>query len=61
MPDYVVISVGEGNRYDHPDKETMNLFSNEKSDWRPKVLRTDKNGNIIVRSNGKTLSATTSK
>ena len=60
-PDYVVISVGQGNRYGHPDHDTMDLFSNERSNWKPKVYRTDQNGNITVKSNGKTLSVTTSK
>ena len=61
MPDYVVISVGQGNRYGHPDHETMDLLTNEKSDWRPEVYRTDRNGDIIVKSNGKELSVQTSK
>ena len=61
MPDYVVISVGQENRYGHPDHETMDLLTNEKSDWRPEVYRTDRNGDIIVKSNGKELSVQTSK
>ena len=60
-PDYVVISVGQGNRYGHPDRETMDLFTNPKSDWQPKVYRTDHDGNITVKSDGKTLSVTSSK
>lgn len=61
MPDYVVISVGQGNRYGHPDRETMDMLTNEKSGWQPKVYRTDQNGDIIVKSNGKELSVETSK
>ena len=60
-PDYVVISVGQGNRYDHPDRDTMDLFSNPKSDLQPKVYRTDHNGNITVESDGKTISVTSSR
>lgn len=60
-PDYVVISVGQGNRYDHPDRDTMDLFSNPKSDLQPKVYRTDQNGNITVESDGKTISVTSSR
>ena len=61
MPDYVVISVGQGNRYGHPDHETMDLLTNQKSDWRPRVYRTDQDGDVIVKSNGKELSVQTSK
>lgn len=61
MPDYVVISVGRKNRYDHPDQETMDLLTNQKSDWQPKVYRTDQNGDVIVKSNGKELLVQTSK
>lgn len=61
MPDYVIISVGAGNRYGHPDKETLQLFNNEKSDWKPKVYRTDHNGDIYVKSNGKEISVKPSK
>lgn len=57
MPDYAVISVGEGNSYGHPHKETLSLL--EDADL--KVYRTDDNGDIIVRSDGKRLSFETSK
>ena len=55
MPDYVVISVGQGNRYGHPHSKTIDMLSNTKSDWRSKVYRTDQNGDIIVKSKGKKL------
>lgn len=61
MPDYVVISVGQGNRYKHPAWKTMDMLTNKKSGLQPKVYRTDKNGDIIVKSNGKELSVETSK
>ena len=61
MPDYVVISVGQGNIYGHPKIETLDMLTNRKSGLQPKVYRTDKNGDIIVKSNGKELSVETSK
>ena len=57
MPDYAVISVGDGNSYGHPHKETLSLLE----DADVKVYRTDDNGDIIVRSDGKSLSFETSK
>ena len=60
-PDNVVISVGNKNRYGHPAEKTLNLFSNDKQDWKPKVYRTDEDGDIIVKSNGKELFIQTSK
>lgn len=53
-PSISVISVGKDNNYGHPDKyalKRINLYSN-------KVYRTDKNGTIIVTSDGKKLKAT---
>lgn len=59
MPEYAVISVGKGNVYGHPHRETLDLLNSET--WKFKVYRTDINGDIIVRSNGKELSFETSK
>jgi len=59
MPDYVVISVGKDNPYGHPHRETLDLLNSKT--WAPKVYRTDLNGDIIVRSDGKNLSVETSK
>ena len=50
-PDYAVISVGKGNMYGHPHKETLDLL--DQADV--KVYRTDLNGNITVRSDGKSV------
>lgn len=61
MPDYVIISVGANNRYGHPDEKTLELFENERSDWKPKVFRTDKHGDIYVKSNGKEITVDTSR
>jgi len=55
-PDYAVISVGTGNMYGHPHRETIDIL--KQADV--KVYRTDQNGNITVKSDGKTLSVTTS-
>ena len=60
-PDYVIISVGQGNRYGHPRKETLDLMTNKKSDYRPQIFRTDQVGNIVVKSNGKDLTIETEK
>ena len=57
MPNYAVISVGSKNNYGHPHKETLDLLE----DAEVKVYRTDIDGDIIVRSNGKELSFETSK
>ena len=57
MPDYAVISVGQGNQYGHPRQETLDLLKQAGVI----VYRTDLNGDIIVRSNGKTVSVETEK
>lgn len=59
MADYIIIS--SGNQYGHPSEKTLDLLNNPKSDYKPKVYRTDKNGDIIVKSNGKSLSIETSQ
>lgn len=57
MPDYAVISVGEGNSYGHPHKETLSLLE----DAEIEIYRTDIHGDIIVKSDGKSLMFETSK
>jgi|LSQX01.1.fsa_nt_gb competence protein ComEC len=59
IPEYVVISVGAGNTYGHPDKRTLDLLDSKT--WKPKVYRTDQDGDIFVKSNGKELSVETNK
>lgn len=59
MPDYAIISVGTGNPYGHPHQETLDLLDSKT--WKPMLYRTDRNGDIIVKSNGKELSVETSK
>lgn len=56
-PDYGIISVGAGNEYEHPAQITLERL--EQADV--KVYRTDKNGDIIVHSDGKTVSIECSK
>lgn len=55
MPDYAIISVGKGNRYGHPDQKTLDLLSDLKRSRGTKLYRTDLNGNILVKSNGRTV------
>ena len=42
-PKYSVISVGEDNKYGHPNKEVLNNLGNSK------IYRTDYNGSIKVK------------
>lgn len=49
QPTWAVISVGAGNDYGHPHKETLQRLA----DAGVKVLRTDEHGTIIARSDGK--------
>ena len=57
MPEYAVISVGEGNSYEHPEEGPLSRLR----DADCKILRTDLNGDIIISSDGKELSVTTDK
>lgn len=57
MPEYAVISVGEGNKYGHPSSEVLSRFR----DAGAEVYRTDMQGHIIARSDGKTVIFTTEK
>lgn len=57
MPQYAIISVGEGNSYGHPHEETLSRLR----DAEVKVYRTDECGDIICRSDGKQLSFETRK
>lgn len=51
-PEYIVISVGYANRYEHPIRETMDLYK----ELHIPVYRTDENGTIIMTTDGKNIS-----
>lgn len=50
-PEYAVISCGENNSYGHPHAQTLNTFRS----MGIKVFRTDEQGAIIIKSDGKEL------
>ena len=51
-PKVAIISVGENNSYGHPSVETLNTLEK----FNIKILRTDLNGPIILKSNGSSIS-----
>lgn len=53
-PDFVVIEVGEGNSYGHPNADALTRFA----DIEAEVYRTDINGDITAVSDGKTITIT---
>lgn len=57
MPEYAVISVGDGNIYGHPNDETLETLSNAEVT----VFRTDLQCDIYCVSDGKTVTFTTGK
>ena len=57
MPQYAVISVGEGNSYGHPTEETLSRLR----DADVTVYRTDMQGDIYCVSDGKTVTFSTDK
>ena len=57
MPQYTVVSVGEGNSYGHPSEEVLSRFR----DLGTEVYRTDMQGHIIAESDGKTVTFRTEK
>ena len=57
MPDYAVISVGQGNIYRHPRQTTLDML--DQADV--KVYRTDQDGDITVKSDGKNLTIETTR
>lgn len=50
-PTYAIISVGANNKYGHPAKETVSKLENLGT----KVHRTDKEGTILIESDGKNI------
>ncbi len=57
MPQYAVISVGKDNSYGHPTDNTLSRLE----DAGAQIYRTDLNGDIIMKSDGKNITVTTSK
>lgn len=49
LPEYAVISCGEGNSYGHPHDEIIELFDNKGI----RYLRTDEYGSVVCYSDGK--------
>ena len=49
-PKYAIISCGKDNKYDHPHDETMELLAAKGIE----VYRTDLQGSIIFKTDGKT-------
>jgi len=54
-PDIAVISAGEGNQYGHPHDEILQILK----DKNIKLYRTDKQGTIVLESDGKKITANT--
>lgn len=50
-PKYAVICVGKGNKYGHPHKKTMKRLK----DGNIEIYRTDKDGTLVFKSDGKTV------
>lgn len=55
-PRYAVISCGEGNRYGHPHKETLETLESQRG---LTVFRTDQDGTVLFQSDGETLTCET--
>lgn len=57
MPKYAIISVGKHNSYGHPSEQTLSRLNDADVD----VYRTDIHGDIVVSSNGETITVQTDK
>lgn len=57
MPEYAVISVGEDNKYGHPNEEVLSRLKDEDAT----IYRTDLHGTIVARSDGESVTFTTEK
>ena len=56
-PKYAIISVGEGNSYGHPKSEVLSRLDSLGAE----IFRTDKQGSVIVESNGSEYSVSSTK
>ena len=63
--EYFVISVGENNKYGHPHENTLTVIGQALEVWErdpaKHLFRTDKNGDIVVESNGSEIIITPTK
>ena len=57
MPEIIVISAGEDNSYGHPHKEVMSRYR----DLGSEIYRTDRDGHIIISTDGEEITVKTSK
>ena len=56
-PEYAVISCGEGNKYNHPHKETIDVFEY----YEAQIYRTDRQGSIVASTDGEVITVKTEK
>ncbi|MBF0501689.1 MAG: MBL fold metallo-hydrolase [Candidatus Riflebacteria bacterium] len=56
-PDYAVISVGKGNSFGHPNKETLDTYAL----YKMTVFRTDEDGTVDTVTDGKTVKFTSNQ
>lgn len=56
-PKYVIVMVGNNNKYDHPKLAIINRWSNIGA----KIYRTDLNGSIVVTTDGSSINISTDK
>ena len=54
---YAIISVGDGNIYDHPYQEIIERYKNNGA----KIYRTDLDGDIVITSDGNNISVSTNR
>lgn len=57
MPEYAVISVGEGNVYGHPEDDLLSRLKDAGTTF----CRTDLQGDVVITSDGENVSITTEK
>ena len=56
-PKYAIISVGKNNSYNHPNQVTINKLEKKNIE----IHRTDQEGSIFLKSDGKTINITSKK
>lgn len=56
-PEYAIISVGKNNSYNHPNQVTINKLEKKNIE----IHRTDQEGSIFLKSDGKTINITSKK